>query len=212
MIRLCDRCRPPFALFVSILISTRTHWGEMGNKEKRTGERKKNSQNDKLPRILRIVDVRACLDVEQNEQLHPLVIFSESSVFPRCLRTYCCQNGGLSDRRDGGIHAHAILHTRPRRGHPQGASQPHPYPCPLSRYSAQRVCTKRSSPQRAERTRRPPRRARGTLIRFDSNRQGCISLARPERHRGSTWTGLARNIGCREIARGNPTRSAATKI
>lgn len=81
MIRLCDRCRPPFALFVSILISTRTYWGN-GNKE--LG--KENSQNDKLPRILRVVDVRASLDVEKNEQLHPLVIFSESTVFPRCLR------------------------------------------------------------------------------------------------------------------------------
>ena len=82
MIRLCDRCRPPFALFVSILINTHTR---IGKREQRTSQGRKNSQNGELPQILRVVDVRASLDVEKNEQLHPPMVFSESRVVPRCL-------------------------------------------------------------------------------------------------------------------------------
>lgn len=80
MIRLCDLRRPPFALFVSILMNN-VHASGNGNK----GSGKGDSQNSKLPQILRVVDVRASLDVEKDEQLHPPVIFSESRVVPRCL-------------------------------------------------------------------------------------------------------------------------------
>jgi hypothetical protein len=53
---------------------------------KNEGKEGENSQNDKLPRIFRVVDVRASLDIEKDEQLHPLVIFSESRAVPRRLR------------------------------------------------------------------------------------------------------------------------------
>src|SRR5258708_8392760 len=119
---------------------------------------------------------------------------------------------GTGERERGGggrEHAHATLHTRSCRGHPPEASPLSLYP--FSCYLARCGCTKRPSPREDGTKQHPPRHARGTLIQFDSNRQGCTSLASLERHRRSKKRELLRNIGRREIARGNLTQSAAAQ-